>query len=125
MSDIKNDISQIRYHMKNEKLNSKKEENEEEIKRLLEQENEIFEKLKHTLERQERIESETNSPSKLRRAPSLHTNAKYELIKNKLNEKGSTQKNQNPKETFASYFNDQSSDKESSVHMSREGMEVK
>ena len=77
-------MSQIRYHLKNEKLSSTKKAHLEEIEMLQQKEEEILEKLQHTLKRQEEIERETNSPKKIMRAPSLTTEAKFALFKNKI-----------------------------------------
>ena len=62
MKTISNDISQIRYHFKHENLSSTKKAHLEEIENLEKKEKEILEKLKHTLDRQDAIEKETNSP---------------------------------------------------------------
>lgn len=86
-------MSQIRYHFKNEKLSSKRLSHIEEIELLQEKEKELLEKLKHTMERQEKIESETNSPTRIRRAPSLSTNAKLALFQSKLKADRTVKKN--------------------------------
>ena len=87
MKTFKSDMSQIRYYFKNETLDSKKKENVEEIERLQKKEQQILEKLKHTLDRQDKIERETNSPIKIRRAPSLSNQAKIELFQNRFSNK--------------------------------------
>lgn len=87
LSNLKNDVSQIRYHLKNEKLSSTRELHKQEIEELMSKEKEILEKLKHTLERQEEIEREANSPIKFRRAPSLNMEAKFALFQNKFTDK--------------------------------------
>ena len=79
-------MSQIRYHLKNEKLSSTKKAHLDEIEMLKNKEKEILDKLQHTLKRQEEIEKETNSPKKIMRAPSLTTDAKFALFKSKLNQ---------------------------------------
>lgn len=79
-----NDMSQIRYHFKQEHLSSTKKAHLEEIELLQKKEQEILEKLQNTLKRQEEIERETNSPIKIRRAPSLTMEAKFAMLKSKL-----------------------------------------
>jgi len=84
---FKNDMSQIRYYFKNESLDSKRKANLDEIEQLQIKEKEILEKLKHTLERQDRIEREVDSPIKIRRAPSLTNQAKFSMLQNKFADK--------------------------------------
>lgn len=84
LNNVKSDLNQIRYHMKNEKLGSTREEHMQEIERLKQKEKELLENLKQTLERQDKIERETNSPIKFRRAPSLNMDAKFEMLKSRF-----------------------------------------
>lgn len=92
LNNVKSDLSQIRYHMKNEKLGSTRENHIQEIEILKLKEKELLENLKHTLERQDKIERETNSPIKFRRAPTLNTDAKFEMLKNRFEDKGKMKK---------------------------------
>lgn len=111
-----NDQNMIRYYMKNQKLGSTRELHLQEIEELERKEKELMEKLKHTLERQEQIEREANSPVKLRRAPSLTMDAKLALFKNKL---GGTSKATKAvikeNESFGSYFSKDSVEPEKPV----------
>lgn len=114
--NTKNDISQIRYHLKNEKLGSTRDLHRQEIEQLQQKEKEILEKLRHTLERQERIENEANSPIKFRRAPSLNLEAKYALLQNKFQDKSFVNKKLNKQnETFASVIRKDSFEQENEI----------
>jgi hypothetical protein len=82
LNNVKSDVNQIRYHMKNEKLGSTRDEQAQEIERLRLKEQELLMGFKHILDRQDKIESETNSPKKFRRAPSLNVDAKLSMFQN-------------------------------------------
>lgn len=101
LGNVKNDLSQIRYHLKNEKLSSTRELHKQQIEELKQKEQELLEQLKHTLERQEKIENETNSPAKFRRAPSLTMEAKVGLFQKKLKDNSKLVKDKiDEKESF-------------------------
>jgi hypothetical protein len=87
LNNVKSDVNQIRYHLKNEKLGSTRGVQAQEIERLRLQEQELIMGLKHTLDRQDKIESETNSPKKGRRAPSLNMDAKFSMFQNGFKDK--------------------------------------
>ena len=114
--NTKNDMSQIRYHLKNEQLGSTRDLHRQEIEQLQQKEREILEKLRHTLERQERIETEANSPIKFRRAPSLNLEAKYALLQNKFQDKAYVnQKLNKGNETFESVIRKNSFEQENEI----------
>jgi hypothetical protein len=116
IKNLKSDHSQIRYHLKNEKLASTREDQLQEIEELKRKEEELVDKLKHTLDRQEKIEEEAKSPAKFRRAPSLNMEAKYALFKNKLNGKSLLNKTKIvPNESFGSFMSKDSNEPEKPI----------
>jgi hypothetical protein len=116
MKNYTNDQSMIRYHIKNQKLGSTRELHLQEIAELERKEKELMEQLKHTLDRQEQIENEANSPVKLRRAPSLTMDAKLALFKNKLGRTSKAKKAViKENESFGSYFSKDSVEPEKPV----------
>lgn len=109
MRSFKNDLSNLRYHLKNENLSSTKKAHLDEIEMLQQKEKDILEKLQHTLKRQEEIEKATNSPKKIIRAPSLSTEAKFALFKNKIKQENKLQKANEPEAAnFADAVDNQS-----------------
>lgn len=106
---FKNDMSQIRYHLKNENLSSTKKAHLDEIELLQQKEKDMLEKLQHTLKRQEDIERATNSPKKIMRAPSLTTEAKFALFQNKMKQENKIGKiKEQESSSFADAVNEKS-----------------
>lgn len=120
LSNSKNDMNQIRYHLKNEKLAETRGSHKEQIEQLKKEEEKLIKELEKTMQKQEVAESEANSPSKLRRAPSLNMDAKFAMLKEKINDPKKLKAMLKMKESATSFYSKDSLDREASIKLSKD-----
>ncbi|CAI2368906.1 unnamed protein product [Moneuplotes crassus] len=120
LNNSKNDMNQIRYHLKNEKLAATRGTHQEQIDQLKMEEQKLLQELEKTMQKQEAVESEANSPSRLRRAPSLNIDAKFAMFKGKVKDPNQMRAQLQLRDSQGSFYSKESAENEVSIKLCKD-----